>query len=448
MDQRMEESDAEEYVYSEEQSESERLREERRTKKRNDPISSEETESDEEGEEVNQLVDEDDQEGNQDEPMEEAEEEQEEDELPMYQEHYNALFSMDFVETKHPHDDTMRDLGIFEDVELVLKNMQLGKFFSHRMESYKELTCEFLASMKHHEFDELDRAELDRGWGYITFLAKGEKKMVTFRQLEILFGFTYGEGNLWNIKEEELQRVWATIAEEGYSSSRSKAAQIRSPVLRYVHKALANTFFARKATGTINEGEVKLLTMGIKPIISRTRDGKKIRGDRAHAGNLMPLLEQLQAYKVTAYNTRHQRGRKLSVGGVITPILCAAGVQVDKRRSTPPGWMDIKFCKTNLLIEHKELDGRFQFKFTHPTAGLSKLLLPNPELTTVLGGTNIDFRPPVYTLVGHEADLQEEEIELDRAEDRAEAQAEDGVQESADWVSLSAITLRSMRLQG
>ncbi|CAA7033516.1 unnamed protein product [Microthlaspi erraticum] len=87
----------------------------------------------------------------------------------MYQEHYNALFSMDFVETKYPHDDTMRDLGIFEDVELVLKNMQLGKFFSHRMESYKELTCEFLASMKHHEFDELDRAELDRGWGYITF---------------------------------------------------------------------------------------------------------------------------------------------------------------------------------------------------------------------------------------------------------------------------------------
>ncbi|CAA7043991.1 unnamed protein product [Microthlaspi erraticum] len=161
--------------------------------------------------------------------------------------------------------------------------MQLGKFFSHRMESYKELTCEFLASMKHHEFDELDRAELDRGWG--------------------------------------------------------------------------------KATGTINEGEVKLLTMGIKPIISRTRDGKKIRGDRAHAGNLMPLLEQLQAYKQEF---------------------------MDKRRSTPPGWMDIKFCKTNLLIEHK-----------------------------------VGWETPVYTLVGHEADLQEEEPELDRAEDRAEAQAED-----------------------
>ncbi|CAA7051079.1 unnamed protein product [Microthlaspi erraticum] len=41
MNQRMEESDAEGYVYSEEESENERLIEERRTKKRNDPISSE-----------------------------------------------------------------------------------------------------------------------------------------------------------------------------------------------------------------------------------------------------------------------------------------------------------------------------------------------------------------------------------------------------------------------
>ncbi|CAA7041329.1 unnamed protein product [Microthlaspi erraticum] len=172
----------------------------------------------------------------------------------MFQEHYNALLSMDFVETKYPHDDTMKALGIFKDVELVLKNMHLAKFFSHRMESYKELTCEFLASLIYHEYDEEDRADLDQGWGWITFLALGVKRMVIFMQLEILSGFNYGEGTQWRFNEKDLQSVWATIAEGEYSSSRSKAAQIRSPVLRYVHKALANTFFARKATGTITEG--------------------------------------------------------------------------------------------------------------------------------------------------------------------------------------------------
>ncbi|CAA7038788.1 unnamed protein product [Microthlaspi erraticum] len=49
--------------------------------------------------------------------------------------------------------------------------------------------------------------------------------------------------------------------------------------------------------------------------------------------------------------------------------------------------MNIKFCKTNLLIDHKEVDEKYQFKFTHPTAGPSKLVLPNPELTTVIRGS-------------------------------------------------------------
>ncbi|CAA7058776.1 unnamed protein product [Microthlaspi erraticum] len=207
--------------------------------------------------------------------------------------------------------------------------MRLAKFFSYRMESYKELTC----------------------------------------SLEI-FWFHYGEGTHWESRKDELQRVWATIAEEVLFLKVQRLLRSGAQCLRYVHKALANTFFARKALGQSMK-EVKLLDMGIKPIISRTRMGR-IRGDRS-CREFMPLLDQLSPTR-QAYTL--------------------AGVH-DKRRSTPAGWMDIKFCKTNLLIEHKELDGRFQFKFTHPLAGPSKLLLPNPELTT-------------------------EEPELDRAEDRAE----------------------------
>ncbi|CAA7037021.1 unnamed protein product [Microthlaspi erraticum] len=164
--------------------------------------------------------------------------------------------------------------------------------------------------------------------------------MVTFRQLEILFGFTMEKVTMEH-QGRRTPKSWATIAEEGSCQH----------------------LLCKESHWTINEGEVKLLDMGIKPIISRTRMGRRSE-EIGHTQGISCLSLSSSTYKVTAYNTRHQRGRKLSVGGVITPILCAAGVQVDKRRSTPPGWMDIKFCKTNLLIEHKELDGRFQFKFT------------------------------------------------------------------------------------
>ncbi|CAA7038338.1 unnamed protein product [Microthlaspi erraticum] len=64
-------------------------------------------------EEINQEIEESEHESNENVPMEEEESEEEEDELPMYQEHYDALFSMDFVETKYPH-DTHEGSWIFE----------------------------------------------------------------------------------------------------------------------------------------------------------------------------------------------------------------------------------------------------------------------------------------------------------------------------------------------
>ncbi|CAA7048900.1 unnamed protein product [Microthlaspi erraticum] len=124
---------------------------------------------------------------------------------------------------------------------------------------------------------------------------QGREEDVTFRQLGDLFGFTM-EREPWNIKEEELQRVWATIADGVYSSSRSKAAQIRKPTHHLTHK-----------------------------------DGKKIRGDRI-AGNLMPLLDSsLLQDKLTTLGKRE--GSLVLEGS--SHQFCAAGVQVDKRRSTP-----------------------------------------------------------------------------------------------------------------
>ncbi|CAA7045556.1 unnamed protein product [Microthlaspi erraticum] len=48
--------------------------------------------------------------------------------------------------------------------------------------------------------DEEDRADLDQGLGWITFLAKGEKRMVTFRQLGDLVWV-----QLWRRYQVELQ---------------------------------------------------------------------------------------------------------------------------------------------------------------------------------------------------------------------------------------------------
>ncbi|CAA7030387.1 unnamed protein product [Microthlaspi erraticum] len=95
--------------------------------------------------------------------MEELSREQEEDELPMYQEHYNALFSMDFVETKYPHDDTMKALGIFE-MWSWSQEHALGQVLLLSHGVYKELTCEFLASMRYHMYERKIELSWTKDW--------------------------------------------------------------------------------------------------------------------------------------------------------------------------------------------------------------------------------------------------------------------------------------------
>ncbi|CAA7034308.1 unnamed protein product [Microthlaspi erraticum] len=74
--------------------------------------------------------------------------------------------------------------------------------------------------------------------------------------------------------------------------------------------------------------EKKLLDMGIKPIISRTRMARRSE-EIGHCRELMPLLDS-STYKITAYNTRHQEEESLVLEGS-SHHLCAAGVPTDKR---------------------------------------------------------------------------------------------------------------------
>ncbi|CAA7030795.1 unnamed protein product [Microthlaspi erraticum] len=343
-----------------------------------------ESEESEEEEEIEVVESEPGEEGSEeadvDEPMEEVEQPQaeEDDGLPMFNEHYEALMSMEFVETKYPHDDTMKELGIFDDVELVLKNMHLAKFLSYRMESYKELTCEFLASLRYYIYSKAERRELDRGLGWITFTADGVEPEVTFRNLEVMFGFNYGEGTEWSFDKNELQKFGL------------QSLMVCTPL----------------------QG-LRLLKLGVQSLDMCTRRWPTLSfQERPHEPSLKESSSCLiwgSNYLITAYANRFKPKRKLSVGGLITPILLAGGVDTSSHESTAPGWLDIKFCKVNTLIDHNEVNGMYQFLFKHPDVGPSKMLLPSPAYTTVRGGDNIDFWPPLDMVVGHEAEEQIEE---------------------------------------
>lgn len=314
---------------------------------------------------------------------------------------------MNFTGTRYLHQDTLRELGIKRDVEYLAEMCGLATMMSHRCGAYKEETCQFLSSLAVHFYADEPEVESDGGLGYITFSVKGRTYSLTTNQIDVLFGFSSGRGYAREFHRSELLSLWRMIGDKNpYASRRSKSAQIRSPVIRYLHKAIAHTFFARTVTGNINEGELQFLDEAVRSVIDFTSEGVPLEGDISDTGPTMALLDQFLYYRTYA-STMFKKGVKgeLSIGGLVTPILVACGIDL-LGEEFEPRWIDIPYLTNAGFLDRKRIEGKFAYKFHHPFTNREVLLpLPCVEYTGVRRGRNVDFCPP-FEMVYSASDVQ------------------------------------------
>ncbi|KAG7599425.1 Integrase catalytic core [Arabidopsis suecica] len=286
---------------------------------------------------------------------------------------YHAMFSQhEFLGTRYPHRETMVELGISDDVEYLFRQCHLHTHMFRPMEGFREETIQFLSSLGVVIYEDQSVIESKKSVGYLIFNVYEREYTLTIEQLEVLFGFPSGPGTIPWFEREELLSFWKTIGDENkeFSSSRSKGSEIRSPVLRYFHKALASAFFARETTGTLVNGELEIMDIALRDLLYSTCDGIVMRGDQSGTSISFYLLEQLLSYRgwVERLNKLETKG-VMAMGGLVTPILTLAS---------------------------KKTNGLYRYKFTHPQAGKSIFLLPCPSLTSV--GNFAEFIPPLESL--------------------------------------------------
>ncbi|KAG7533202.1 hypothetical protein ISN45_Aa08g008390 [Arabidopsis thaliana x Arabidopsis arenosa] len=312
---------------------------------------------------------------------------------------YHAMFSQhEFLGTRYPHRETMVELGISDDVEYLFRQCHLHTHMFRPMEGFREETIQFLSSLGVVIYEDQSVIESKKSVGYLIFNVYEREYTLTIEQLEVLFGFPSGPGTIPWFEREELLSFWKTIGDEKkeFSSSRSKGSEIRSPVLRYFHKALASAFFARETTGTLVNGELEIMDIALRDLMYSTCDGIVMRGDQSGTSISFYLLEQLLSYRgwVERLNKLETKG-VMAMGGLVTPILVACDVPM-RSPATPHRWIDIKSLIASKTLASKKTNGLYRYKFTHPQAGKSIFLLPCPSLTSV--GNFAEFIPPLESL--------------------------------------------------
>ncbi|KAG7528612.1 Ribonuclease H-like superfamily [Arabidopsis suecica] len=209
------------------------------------------------------------------------------------------------------------------------------------------------------------------------------------------------------------------------NASRSKSNQIRSPVIRYFQRSIANVLYFREIIGTVTNSEMEMIAMALKGTLRQTKNGMSLQGEINDTPFSVLLLVHLCGYKSWAVSNNRKRARgALCIGGVVTSILIACRVPIISAGLEPRA-MDIEHLRHCEFLEFAMVDDFHRFRFEHSTYRRANILLPSPEVTRIIEGDNIDFRPEVGRLNYENAppldedDLLEEAASDGMDEDRA-----------------------------
>jgi len=93
------------------------------------------------------------------------------------------------------------------------------------------------------------------------------------------------------------------------NSTRSMSNQIRSPVIRYYQRSVANVLYSRESTGTVSKTDMEMIDSALKGILRRTKGKKVQKGDLNDAPPVMLLLIHLCGYRKWAHTNEKKRAR-------------------------------------------------------------------------------------------------------------------------------------------
>ncbi|KAG7578012.1 hypothetical protein ISN45_Aa03g022400 [Arabidopsis thaliana x Arabidopsis arenosa] len=299
---------------------------------------------------------------------------------------YRPYFAqIEVVPTRYTDEATLERLHLSQTVSTLFEKMGLSDFVNKRHLTYTELTKDFLATVE--VLQEPD-CRLTGKNGAIHFVVANEYHIVTFDDLANIFGLQKGFEMKYS-RVQDPQQYWDAIGGTGrYNSGKVKAAQLRHPAVRYAHRVLANTFFARQFTNNVRTEEMHLLYTGLEGTTWRD----------VHMGSV--LGHHLASYKQWAkeastklkVNVKRKKPT-ISIGGIITPILDFVGINLSKHKYTDGVRTIDEFYLYKCDILAGRVHDKVAYKLELPNTQKVMVLLPNWSITTANVDRRLQFTP-------------------------------------------------------
>ncbi|KAH0894554.1 hypothetical protein HID58_056983 [Brassica napus] len=266
---------------------------------------------------------------------------------------------------RFPDVEALRTLGIYEDVRMILRNMGMESLLGMSYGVHKEVSCEFISTFSVRYHCDAHRTE---GFGRTSFEINEKTYKVCFKKLSSILA---GE---------------------------DKSNDISNPGVRYAQKVLTHTFYSWREPGGANDDELKLLALGLLPILEEGTLLHTDPEDFEDLGLVGLLMKRFEYYRDWAWTTPNEKPT-LFIGSFITPILEAFGIDLGPRDHAPAS-IDLAYLKKTHFLTGQSGD-RYGYPFWSTDIEPEKLqiFLPCERLTTLSDPQHVLFAPAAHELI-------------------------------------------------
>ncbi|CAA7018802.1 unnamed protein product [Microthlaspi erraticum] len=164
--------------------------------------------------------------------------------------------------------------------------------------------------------------------GLDTYLhALGQEHLFSMKELETIYKLEEDRGlntelcvaatELHALENDKLEIL---------SDLKNKSGCIKNPAIRYAHKVIANTLFARHDCSNVTTQELELLDEGIIQKLQILDDGTEMKGDLRETSKAVVMVNSFLHIMRNAellYEQGKIKESHLAIGSMITPILLA-----------------------------------------------------------------------------------------------------------------------------
>ncbi|KAG5389539.1 hypothetical protein IGI04_031080 [Brassica rapa subsp. trilocularis] len=296
---------------------------------------------------------------------------------------------------RFPDAEALHALGIYEDVRMILRNMGMESLLGMSYGVHKEVSCQFLSTFFVQYHCDAHRTE---GFGRISFEINEKTYKVGFKKLSSILGFSDNRGSFLPARSAIVDDIWAVITGWSRTAGEDKSNDISNPGVRYAHKVLTHTFYSRREPGGANDDELKLLALGLLPILEEGTLLHTDPEDFEDLGLVGLLMKRFEYYRDWAWTTPNEKPT-LFIGSFITPILEAFGIDLGPRDQAPAS-IDLAYLKKTHYLTGQSGD-RYGYPFwsTDLEPAQLQIFLPCERLTTLSDPRHVLFAPAAHELI-------------------------------------------------